>query len=101
MRWSAVSLSCGTLFDLSSKVSQRDQLAAQMGQPGFWDNSERAQQIIQQLKPLNGLLKPAEELQATAGAIAALAELGEEDASLEAELETKLTSFANRLETSY
>jgi peptide chain release factor 2 len=69
-----------------------------MGQPGFWDNPERAQQIIQQLKPLNGLLKPAEELQASAGDLQVLAELAEEDAALEAELGTELTSFEKRLE---
>ena len=69
-----------------------------MGQPGFWDNPEKAQQLIQQLKPLNGLLKPAEELQTSAGDLAVLAELAEEDAALEAELETELTSFEKRLE---
>ena len=37
-----------------------------MGQPNFWDNPEKAQQIIGQLKPLNGLLKPFEALQASA-----------------------------------
>ena len=38
--------------------SKPDKLTAQMGEPNFWDNSEKAQQIIQQLKPINGLLKP-------------------------------------------
>ena len=51
-----------------------------MGQPNFWDNPEKAQQIIQQLKPLNGLLKPFEELAAAAEDLQALAELADEDA---------------------
>src|SRR5262245_10796201 len=69
-----------------------------MGQPNFWDNQERAQQIIQQLKPLNGLLKPAEDLETARGDLQVLAELAEEDAQLEAELDVELTSFEKRLE---
>src|SRR5436190_450710 len=68
-----------------------------MGQPGFWDNQEKAQQIIQQLKPLNGVLKPAEELETAVGDLRALAELCEEDASLESELTAELEKLETRL----
>jgi peptide chain release factor 2 len=68
-----------------------------MGQPNFWDNPEKAQQIIAQLKPLNGLLKPYEELAAAAGDLQTLAELAEEDSDLEAELERELGPFEKRL----
>ena len=61
-----------------------------MGQPNFWDNPEKAQQTIQQLKPLNGLLKPFEELESAIGDVGALAELSEEDASLDGELDVEL-----------
>jgi peptide chain release factor 2 len=69
-----------------------------MGQPNFWDNPEKAQQIIAQLKPLNGLLKPYEELESTAGDVQALAELAGEDESLEEELARELTPFERRLD---
>jgi peptide chain release factor 2 len=69
-----------------------------MGQPNFWDNPEKAQQIIAQLKPLNGLLKPYEELESAAGDVQALVELADEDASLESELERELTPFEKRLD---
>src|SRR5205814_6460103 len=68
-----------------------------MGQANFWDNPEKAQQTIQQLKPLNAVLKPFEELNTSAGDLRALAELSEEDASLELELDSELKSFGNRL----
>jgi peptide chain release factor 2 len=68
-----------------------------MGKPTFWDNQEKARQTIQQLKPLNALLKPFEDLETTAGDLQALVELSEEDASLEAELERELHSTENRL----
>jgi len=69
-----------------------------MGQPSFWDNPEKAQQIIAQLKPLNGLLKPYEELESAAGDVQALVELADEDSSLEAELERELAPFEKRLD---
>src|SRR5262245_23702914 len=69
-----------------------------MGEGNFWDNPEKAQQVIQSLKPLNGLLKPYEELQATGGDLQALAELCDEDASLEKELDGELRKTERRLD---
>jgi len=63
-----------------------------MGQPNFWDNQEKAQGTIGQLKPLNGLLQPFEALQVSTGDLQALAELTEEDATLEPELEKELAA---------
>jgi peptide chain release factor 2 len=67
-----------------------------MGQPGFWDNQEKAQQTIQQLKVLNGVLKPFEEMQSSVGDLQALAELCDEDPSLEPELEAELHKLEKR-----
>lgn len=69
-----------------------------MGQPNFWDNPDKAQQTIQQLKPLNGILKPFEDLETAVGDLKALAELSEEDASLEAELEPELARVEAQLD---
>src|SRR5262249_50639949 len=69
-----------------------------MAQPNFWDNQEKAQQTIQQLKPLNGLLNPFEELQTSAADLRALLELSEEDASLESELQAELRRIETRLD---
>jgi peptide chain release factor 2 len=68
-----------------------------MGQPTFWDNPDKAQQIIQQLKPLNALLKPYEDLDAATGDLLALAELCEEEPSLEGELDKELSDLDKRL----
>jgi peptide chain release factor 2 len=69
-----------------------------MGEANFWDNPEKAQGTIAQLKPLNGLLKPYEDLESAAGEIRTLVELSEEDESLEAELERELTPFEKRFD---
>jgi peptide chain release factor 2 len=68
-----------------------------MGEPSFWDNPDKAQETIGQLKPLNGLLKPFEELQVAVGDLQALAELAEEDEGLEAELEQEIGPFEQKL----
>jgi len=68
-----------------------------MGEPNFWDNPEKAKQTISQLKPLNDLLKPFQDLSARAGDVQTMLELAEEDAELEAELERELGPFEKQL----
>src|SRR5262245_56193248 len=97
MRFATASFRCGTRFDIPAKISLRAKLTDQMGQPSFWDNQEKARQVIASLKPLNDLLKPYEELQSTSGDLQALSELCEEDASLEGELEGELRKTERRL----
>jgi peptide chain release factor 2 len=62
-----------------------------MGEGSFWDNPEKAQQVIAQMKPLTSLIKPFEDLTATVHDVEALAQLGEEDDSLDGELGVELT----------
>lgn len=71
-------------------MKQRDALEAKMAEAGFWDNPERAKSTIQQVKVLNAVVKPHEELTKTAADLSAMVELAEEDQSFEAELETEL-----------
>ncbi|MFN5756374.1 MAG: peptide chain release factor 2 [Planctomycetia bacterium] len=65
-----------------------------MGQANFWDNNEKAQATVAELKSVNSILKPLEEALAVGRDLEALEELGREDASLEPELAQE----ANRLE---
>jgi peptide chain release factor 2 len=69
-----------------------------MEAPGFWDNPEKARELIGQLKPLNGLLNPFEALQKDAGDLQALAELCAEDDSLEPDLEKELRKTEKELD---
>ena len=69
-----------------------------MESPTFWDNQEKARQIIGQLKPLNGLINPYEELTKNAGDLMALAELCDEDSRLEGELGHELTKTHAKLD---
>jgi peptide chain release factor 2 len=83
---------------VAGKIALRDKLTNKMGEPGFWDNPEKAQEVIGQLKPLNGIIKPYEELAAGGEDLRVLAELAEEDSSLEEELGPALTAFEKRFD---
>jgi len=74
-----------------------DELNARMGAPGFWDNQEKAQEIIAQTKPINSFLKPYKELASAAEDLRVLCELCEEDDSLEAELEPTLVRMEQQI----
>jgi len=69
-----------------------------MGGPNFWDNQEKAQQIIQQLKPMNALVNSFDALESSAGDLNALCELCAEDDSLETELNKELYGIEKKLE---
>ena len=69
-----------------------------MEQPNFWDNQEKAKQIIQQIKPLNGLIQPFDAITKQAEDLQALCELCAEDASLEGDLQKELYAIEKKLE---
>jgi peptide chain release factor 2 len=69
-----------------------------MEAPSFWDNPEKARQVIGQLKPLNGLLGPFDELSKGIGDLGALSELSQEDASLEPEFEKEVGRLEKRFD---
>jgi peptide chain release factor 2 len=83
---------------LVNKKKQREKLTEQMGAPNFWDNSEKAQQIIQQLKPLNTLINEFDALAGSAEDLNALCELCAEDDSLESELQKELHAIEKKLD---
>jgi peptide chain release factor 2 len=69
-----------------------------MSAAGFWDNPEKAQQIISQTKPLNNLLRPYKELSAAGRDLEALCDLAEEEESLEGEVEPALARMEHDLD---
>lgn len=66
-----------------------------MAEPGFWDNQERAQQGVSQLKALRGIVKPIEDAEKSLADLPAMFELADEDASFVDEVRGEIA----RLET--
>ncbi|VTR95272.1 peptide chain release factor 2 : Peptide chain release factor 2 OS=Singulisphaera acidiphila (strain ATCC BAA-1392 / DSM 18658 / VKM B-2454 / MOB10) GN=Sinac_1160 PE=4 SV=1: PCRF: RF-1 [Gemmata massiliana] len=83
---------------MRGKTAARDQLEAKQAEGDFWNNQEKAKGVISQLKVLNSLLKPYEELSAAANDITAMAELADEDSAFEAELEPALVKAEHQYE---
>jgi peptide chain release factor 2 len=68
------------------------------GEPDFWTNQEKAQKTIQAQKTLNALLKPYEEVTSSLNDVVALAELSDEDPTLEPELIGEVDRASNLFE---
>ncbi len=71
-----------------------------MEQPGFWDNQESAQRVVQELKVLRGQVEPVQHLLRRADDAAVLMELAaeESDGSARNELERELESLSGETE---
>jgi peptide chain release factor 2 len=80
------------------KLAERDRLDAKQADPGFWDSPDAARGVIQQVKVLNALLRPYEELDRAAKDLAVMGELAEEDPSFEAEIEPALAEAERKLD---
>ena len=93
-RSAPVSSNCETLFDWHGRKQSATRIEEAMGQAGFWDNNEKAQATVAELKSVNSILKPLEEALGVGSDLEALEELAREDQSLEAELAQE----ADRLE---
>ncbi len=63
---------------MGEKQSRRDVLDAEMNSQTFWNDQEKAKEIIQELKGLNAVLKPFENLVQQSEDLAATIELAEE-----------------------
>ncbi|MFO7570479.1 MAG: peptide chain release factor 2, partial [Smithellaceae bacterium] len=89
---------CGGVFDVAAMQKRADELTAQMGQPSFWDDPERAQTVSQEHKSLQqrlnlwqGIARQYEDLEVLLELIAEGDESGlPEFATLTAEFQQRL-----------
>jgi peptide chain release factor 2 len=69
-----------------------------MGQPDFWTNREKAQEVVAQLKGLKTVLRPLQEASGAADDLAALVEMAQEDEGLAAEVPDALQRLEKMME---
>ena len=69
-----------------------------MSAADFWNSQEKAQAVVQELKGLNTLLKPLEELIRADDELRTLVEMGEEDDSFIPELRQQLAAVEPKLD---
>jgi len=89
-----------TVFDVAAKSQALARIEEEMARPGFWDDQERAQSRIRELKRLKSDLGPFTELQKRFTELEELFELtrSEADESLLPELAAELEALQERLE---
>ncbi|MFT7640553.1 MAG: peptide chain release factor 2 [Pirellulaceae bacterium] len=69
-----------------------------MGQPGFWDNQEKAQALVVDLKTLKSILSPLENLVGNGLELSDLLEMADEDESLLADVRNEISELETLLE---
>ena len=84
---------------MTGKKERRDAIEKQMATAGFWNDQEKAQQVVAELKRITAILKPFAELSGAGDDVQALVELAGEDDSgaAERELATELDRVEKRL----
>lgn len=87
---------CLNVEDTKIKIGA---LEVQMTDPTFWDDSERAQQVVQELKSLKGIVTAPDEISGALEDLEVLIEMAaeEEDASQETEIVAELESVERTL----
>ena len=69
-----------------------------MGQGDFWNNREKAQEVVGKLKGLKGLVKPLEEAIRASDDLAAMIEMAAEDESMAAEVPAEVERLEKMLD---
>lgn len=69
-----------------------------MAAAGFWDNQERAQEVVVQLKSLKAVVSPLSDLIASSGDLSALIEMADEDESIAEEVRSEIVQMEKHLD---
>jgi peptide chain release factor 2 len=90
----------GTLFDYDSKLKQTDEINQKMAASGFWDDGEKAQKLVGELRQLTASLKPLKELISEFDDLGVLLEFAEADetGNSDADFQQALTAIGPKIE---
>ncbi len=87
-------------LDLDGKKRRVEELERQMEEPGFWDDAERSQKYMKELKGLKDAIESVDNLNRQYEDIETLLEMGyeENDPEIIPEIQEEFESFKNKLE---
>lgn len=91
------SKSCGGTFDAPRLASQLAELSQKTQKPDFWQDREKAREIMQQVRSLEAKLANDRFLEEAAEELEVLGELAEEDPAVEEELSRAIARIEPRL----
>ena len=86
--------------EVDKGLEQIDELEGRMATPGFWDNNEKAQGVIRELKTLRSLIVPLNDLSQTTNDLLELTELAQEEEDPDAlqDLNRECDSIAGQID---
>ena len=88
-------------LDLDNKQKRIEELEADMESPGFWDNPDKSQNAMKELKGLKDAFERYNELETGLDDVKTLIEMAEEsnDQSLIPEIEEEITGLEDKMES--
>jgi len=69
-----------------------------MAQPGFWDNQEKAQEVVSELKAIKMVTKPVEEVTSLADDLVVMIEMAQDDEAFAAEVPDQIQRLEKDLD---
>jgi len=93
------SCNCETLFDWETKKSRIAAIDAEMAQPTFWSNQERAQSTVEERKSLSAIITPLDSALKSSDDLAAMIEMAADDESFAAEVPAEVARLEEVIET--
>ncbi len=85
-------------FDYDKKVARIAELEDQMAQPSFWDQPDKAQLVVQELKTLRGVVDPLKQVISGCEDLSELWQMAGEDEGVIAEVDSELTKMEQSVE---
>lgn len=88
-------------LDLDNKQKRIEELEADMEAPGFWDDADKSQKAMKELKGLKSAFERYQELEQGLEDAKTLIEMADEenDTSLIPDIESEITNFEDKLDT--
>ena len=89
------SRNCGGIFDIAGKRDRLTAIEARTAEPNFWNDTETAQEVVQEIKLIKGWLVPFDSLDGRVTSSTELDDMLREspDAEMLADLDTELESI--------
>ena len=89
---------CETVFDYANKVEEIGKREELMGGPQFWDNAERAQKIVLEIKNLKSIVEPLRVAMQSCDDLTELASMIDEEPSIASEVEPEVVKLGAAIE---
>jgi peptide chain release factor 2 len=86
------------LFDYDNKVATIAELEAKMAEPEFWNNQERAQQTVSDLKSLRSIVQPLRDANAKLADLRELIEMAADEPGLDSEIVSEMDALSTILD---